>query len=49
MNTVDIVELITNNPITKLSETHNNKLLNKVKTLLMNHNNNYLYQVFIVI
>ena len=31
MNTVDIVELITNNPITKLSETHNNKLLNKVK------------------
>jgi hypothetical protein len=31
MENIDIVDLITNNPITKLSETHNNKLLNKVK------------------
>ena len=49
MTSFNIVDLITNNPITKLTETHNNNLLNKVKTLLMNHNNNYLYQVFIVI
>jgi len=31
MTSLNIVELITNNPITKLSETYNNNLLNKVK------------------
>ena len=31
MTSFNIVELITNNPITKLTETHNNNLLNKVK------------------
>lgn len=31
MSNLDIVDLITNNPITKLNETHNNILLNKVK------------------
>ena len=31
MTSFNIVDLITNNPITKLSETHNNNLLNKVK------------------
>ena len=31
MTSLNIVDLITNNPITKLSETHNNTLLNKVK------------------
>ena len=28
---LDLIDLITNNPITKLTETHNNNLLNKVK------------------
>ncbi len=31
MSSLDIVDLITNNPITKLSDTHNNKFLEKVK------------------
>ena len=31
MTSLNIVDLITNNPITRLSETHNNNLLNKVK------------------
>ena len=31
MTSFNIVDLITNNPITKLTETHNNNLLNKVK------------------
>jgi len=31
MESINIVELITNNPITKLSETHNNKFLEKIK------------------
>ena len=31
MISFNIVDLITNNPITKLTETHNNNLLNKVK------------------
>ena len=31
MTSFNVVDLITNNPITKLSETHNNNLLNKVK------------------
>ena len=31
MTSLNIVDLITNNPITKLTETHNNNLLNKVK------------------
>jgi len=31
MASFNIVDLITNNPITKLTETHNNNLLNKVK------------------
>ena len=31
MTSLNIVDLITNNPITKLNETHNNNLLNKVK------------------
>ena len=31
MTSFNIVDLITNNPITKLNETHNNNLLNKVK------------------
>ena len=31
MTSLNIVDLITNNPITKLSDTHNNSLLNKVK------------------
>ena len=30
-NTVDIVELIESNPITKLSNTYQNKLLEKIK------------------
>ena len=33
MTSVNIVDLITNNPITKLNETHNNNLLNKVKNI----------------
>jgi len=32
MTSFNIVDLITKNPITKLTETHNNNLLNKVKT-----------------
>jgi hypothetical protein len=32
MTSFNIVDLITNNPITKLTETHNNILLNKVKS-----------------
>lgn len=39
----DIVELIENNPITRLSNTYQNKLITKIK------NNNYLFQVFIVL
>jgi len=31
MTSFNIIDLITNNPITKLNETHNNNLLNKVK------------------
>ena len=31
MTSLNIVDLITNNPITKLTETHNNNLLSKVK------------------
>jgi hypothetical protein len=31
MSSLDIVDLITNNPITKLSDTYNNKFLEKVK------------------
>ena len=31
MSSLDILDLITNNPITKLSDTHNNKFLEKVK------------------
>ena len=31
MTSFNIVDLITNNPITRLNETHNNNLLNKVK------------------
>ena len=31
MTSLNIVDLITNNPITRLTETHNHNLLNKVK------------------
>ena len=31
MDTIDIVSLIENNPITKLTNDYNNKLLNKVR------------------
>ena len=31
MTSLNIVDLITNNPITKLTQTHNNNLLNKIK------------------
>jgi hypothetical protein len=31
MTSFNIIELITNNPISKLSDTHNSILLNKVK------------------
>ena len=31
MNTLNIVELIENNPITKLSRNYNNKLITKIK------------------
>ena len=31
MASLDIVELIENNPITRLSGTYNSKLLNKIK------------------
>ena len=31
MQQLNIIELIENNPITKLSKTYNNKLLNKIK------------------
>lgn len=41
-SSLDIVELIENNPITRLSNTYQNKLITKIK------NNNYLFQVFIV-
>jgi hypothetical protein len=34
---LDIISLIENNPITKLSNTHNNKLLEKVKTHFSNN------------
>ena len=43
MTSLNIVDLITNNPITKLTETHNNNLLNKVK----NSFNEYEQQLFI--
>ena len=43
MSTLDIVDLITNNPITRLTETHNNNLLNKVK----NNFNETQQQLFI--
>ena len=43
MTSFNIVDLITNNPITKLTETHNNNLLNKVK----NSFNEYEQQLFI--
>jgi len=43
MTSFNIVDLITNNPITKLNETHNNNLLNKVK----NSFNEYEQQLFI--
>ena len=42
MTSLNIVDLITNNPITRLTETHNNNLLNKVKIILMKHSNSYL-------
>ena len=31
METLDIIDLIEKNPITKLSDTYNNKLLTKIK------------------
>ena len=43
MTSFNIVDLITKNPITKLTETHNNNLLNKVK----NSFNEYEQQLFI--
>jgi len=43
MSSLDIVDLITNNPITKLSDTHNNKFLEKVKKNF----NEYEQQIFI--
>jgi len=43
MTSFNIVDLITNNPITKLTETHNNNLLNKVK----NNFNESQQQLFI--
>jgi len=43
MTSFNIVDLITNNPITKLTETHNNNLLNKVKNTF----NEYEQQLFI--
>ena len=43
MTSLNIVDLITNNPITRLTETHNNNLLNKVK----NSFNEYEQQLFI--
>ena len=43
MSSLDIVDLITNNHITKLSDTHNNKFLEKVKKNF----NEYEQQIFI--
>ena len=43
MSNLDIVDLITNNPITKLTDTHNNKFLEKVKKNF----NEYEQQIFI--
>ena len=43
MTSLNIVDLITNNPITRLTETHNNNLLNKVK----NNFNETQQQLFI--
>ena len=49
MENLDIVNLIEKNPITKLSDTYNNKLLLEIKKILLMINNNYLYHHFIVI
>ena len=43
MTSLNIVDLITNNPITRLTETHNHNLLNKVK----NNFNETQQQLFI--
>ncbi len=41
-NTLDIISLIDKNPLTKLSGNYQHNLLNKIKQLLQNRNNNYL-------
>jgi len=47
--TLNIVELIENNPIARLSDTYQNNLLAKSRQILQIMNNNYLLQVFTVI
>ena len=46
MTLFNIVDLITNNPITKLTETHNNNLLNKVK-ITFNERATIIYSKFL--
>ncbi len=42
LETLDIINLIDKNPLTKLSGNYQHNLLNKIKQLLQNRNNNYL-------
>ena len=45
---VDIVNLIENNPITKLNGNYQSKLIEKVKNNFNNYEQQFLFPVFIV-
>ena len=52
MTSLNIVDLITNNPITRLTETHNHNLLNKTRYSFINNivcSYYIVYAVYIVI
>jgi len=49
MQELNIVKLIESNPISKLSNVYNGKLLTKIKIYLQILNSNYLLVAFIVI
>ena len=49
MEQLDIVKLIEENPITKLSNDYNLKLLTKIKANFSDFEQQFFYQVFIVI
>jgi phage anti-repressor protein len=46
MNTLDIVNLIENNPITRLSDTYNNKLLLEIKNNFTNEQQQFFLSIF---